>query len=211
MAGDVYWAGSSFIGQPEGLLCQRQRIAQLRVDSGGDHRRVDAAIKHGLAIKLGTAMGNDDFLCIDVEVDNALISAPRVTTGQDFVLCSADGDVGTDGRKRVHIDIVRERRAFSGIHCGPPSIRVETSIGKYSSRFSGGIFSYQLEGSVGVRSVDCPVVKGGNARFTYAVKVLPPSISVKSAATDARIGRSSMMKANEASTSTGVQVHGPRP
>lgn len=166
VAGDVYWPGSPFFGQPEGLLCQRQRVSQLRVDSGGDHRGVDAAIKHGLTIKLGTAMGDDDFLCIDVEVDNALISAPRVTTSEDLILCSADGDVGTDGRKRVLIDIVRKRRAFSRIHCDAPSIRVETSIGKYSSRFSGGIFSYQLEGSVGVRSVDCPVVKGGNARFT---------------------------------------------
>ncbi|KOQ64064.1 hypothetical protein ABW41_05690 [Stenotrophomonas maltophilia] len=63
------------------MLCQREGVAELRVDSGGDHRRIDAAIKHGLTIKFGAAVGDDDFFCIDVEVGNTLISAPRVTTG----------------------------------------------------------------------------------------------------------------------------------
>ena len=110
-------------------------------------------------------MGSDDFFCFYVEVDNTLISVPGVATGQNRVFRSINGDVGIGGREGVLIDMVRKRGVFPSVHGVVPSTRVDTSIGKYSLRLSCGIFSYQLEGSVGVRLGVCPVVMGGNARF----------------------------------------------
>lgn len=61
MAGDVYRTIPIFFSQLDGLLGQGEGITALCVDPGGDHRGVDAAVNQGLAVKLGTAMGDDYF------------------------------------------------------------------------------------------------------------------------------------------------------
>ncbi|KZC91272.1 hypothetical protein AR273_17595 [Stenotrophomonas maltophilia] len=53
MSSDVHRTISVFLSLLDCLLGQYEGIINLCVDSGADHRCVDAAIKYGLAIKLG--------------------------------------------------------------------------------------------------------------------------------------------------------------
>jgi len=80
MSSDVHRTISVFLSLLDCLLGQYEGIINLCVDSGADHRCVDAAIKHGLAIKLGASVGDDDLVGLDVPVHNALIAADCVTS-----------------------------------------------------------------------------------------------------------------------------------
>ena len=78
VAGDGNLAISICVSQLDCLLGQREGIINLRVDSGGDHRRIDAAINQRLAIKLGTAMGDDYFFGFEIMVNDALVAGGGV-------------------------------------------------------------------------------------------------------------------------------------
>ena len=80
MPGDVHWPIPIFLSQFGCLLGERKGIAKLSVNSGGDHRSVDAAIKYCLAIELGAAMGDDNLLGPDIQGHNALIATGCVTS-----------------------------------------------------------------------------------------------------------------------------------
>ncbi|WP_234413309.1 hypothetical protein [Stenotrophomonas sp. ZAC14D2_NAIMI4_7] len=88
----MYRAIPHFIRHLDGLFGQREGIVELWVDSGGNHGSVDPAIEQWLAIKLGAAVGNNDFVRCWAAIDGALISGTGVASGQYLVLDARNGN-----------------------------------------------------------------------------------------------------------------------
>lgn len=78
VAGDVHRTIPILFSQIDRLLGECEGITELCVDSCGDHRSVDAAVTQRLAIKLGTAMGDDYFFGFEIMVNDALVADGRV-------------------------------------------------------------------------------------------------------------------------------------
>ncbi|KRG76077.1 hypothetical protein ABB31_17495 [Stenotrophomonas pavanii] len=78
VAGDVYRTIPILFSQIDCLLGECEGIAELCVDSCGDHCSVDAAINQRLAIELGTAMGDDYFFGFEIMVNDALVAGGGV-------------------------------------------------------------------------------------------------------------------------------------